>query len=49
MVTLHDAVKHGIGDGGVSNPGMPVFDLAKLMNTGKAMKGLGSSRIGELY
>ena len=26
MVALHDAVQDSVGDGGVADPGMPVFD-----------------------
>ena len=26
VVALHDAVEDGVGNGGVADPGMPVFD-----------------------
>lgn len=26
MVALHDAVEDSVGDGGIADPGMPVFD-----------------------
>ena len=26
MIALHDAVEDGVGDGGITDPGMPVLD-----------------------